>query len=255
MNYNINGSLQEEPATIPSNKIFQERSEAAQEIISKKSSFVEKWALLIFVSLLSGIVIAAWFIKYPDFVTGKAILFGEVSPSEIVATPGGRLISMLVKNHQQVKSGEILGWLESDSSKYSLLSPAEGQVELIEPVQKNGYVEAGKLLGYIVPANDHYFAKVKLSQANLGKLDTGMKVQLRINAYPYREKGYLPGRLIDLANIAVDSAFTGTILLDKGLITNRDKIIPFKAGLQAEAVIITKETRLLQRFYNQFYSD
>lgn len=247
--------MQEEPTIISSNKIFQERSEAAQEIISKKSSFVEKWALLIFVVLLSGIATASWFIKYPDFVAGRAILFGEISPSEIVAAPGGRVISVLVKNHQPVKSGEILGWLESDSAKYSLLSPAEGQVEFIEPVQQNSHIEKGKLLGYIIPANDQYFAKVKLSQANFGKLDTGMKVQLRINAYPYRETGYVPGRLIDLANIAIDSVFTGTILLDKGLITNRNKIIPFKAGLQAEAVIITKETRLLQRFYNKFYSN
>lgn len=330
MKYNNIGSMQQEPESISSNNYFKERSEAAQEIISKKTGFIERWALLIFGSLLLCIAIATWFIKYPDFVIGRAVLLGEFNPSEIVPKQSGRLVSVLVINKQRVRSGEILAWLESDApflevmilsgqlnksiqlveknnsslilsvfdttrhprlgefegryrtvinklqgasivssglkeeiyslkneidnwiNRYSLRSPADGQVEFIDPIQQSNFVEQGRLLGYIIPVNVHYFAKVKFSQTNFGKIDTGMNVQLRIDAYPYRETGYVSGRLIDLANIAVDSAFNGTILLDKGLITNQDKVIPFKAGLQAEAVIITKETRLLQRLYYYF---
>jgi hypothetical protein len=253
MNYNINSDIiQGELETNAPVNIFKERSEAAQEIISKKSSFIERWALLIFVSLLTCIAIVAWFIKYPDFITARAVVLGEISPSEIVSGQNGRLISVLVKHKQLVKQGEIIGWLETAgplTDTISLVSPAGGQLEFIVPFQKNHYIEQGKLLGHIVPANDSYFAQVKLPQASIGKIDTGMKIQLRLNAYPYREAGYLAGKLIDISSIAVDSVFTGTIQLGRGLTTNRNRVIPFKAGLQAEAVIITKETRLLQRLY------
>ena len=259
MNNNVSSDrIQHAPERESPVNIFRERSEAAQEIISKKSGFVERWSLLVFVLLLTCIAVASWFIKYPDFITAKAVVFGEFSPSEIVSGQNGRLVSAPLNHKQLVKAGEIIGRLETGGSikdTINLLSPAAGQVEFVVSFQKNKYIEQGKLLGYVIPANDHYFAQVKLPQASIGKIDTGMKIQLRLTAYPYREAGFVTGKLTDISNIAVDSFFTGIIQLERGLMTSRNKEIPFKAGLQAEAIIITKEMRLSQRLYNNLSSN
>ncbi len=77
-----------------------------------------------------------------------------------------------------------------------------------------------------------------------------MKVQLRFDAYPYQETGFLPGTLAYISNIAVDSSFWGSVRLENGLITNQNKPMHYKTGLKAEALIITKDMRLLERLYH-----
>lgn len=67
------------------NKNFQDRSEVAQEIISRKPDFFEKWALLVFLILLLLLLAGTWFIKYPDIIEGRAVLTGDNAPKEIVS--------------------------------------------------------------------------------------------------------------------------------------------------------------------------
>jgi len=415
------------------NKIFDERSEVAQEIISRKPDFFEKWSLLVFLILLLLLLIGTWFIRYPDIIEGNAILTGDNAPKEIVPKQNGRLTALFVKNNQQVIQGEILGWLESNASTqevielskklesstdllgqsnpgaisamfnqrfknlgelqvpyqtfitawqqyndylvngfyyrrkkmlhsdiaslqniqgktsvqksitrnenelakktfemnetlfkekvisaeeyrqaqaallskqkaepqmevsilsqqnqirdkqkeidqlnhdifqqqkifeqalhtlkssvdewlrtYTIQAPVDGQVVFILPVQQNQFIQQGKLLGYINPPDSKYYAEIRLSQKNFGKVDSGMKVQLRFDAYPYQETGFVEGTINYISRVAVDSGFLGTVNLDKGLITNQNKELQYKTGLKAQAHIITKDMRLLERLY------
>lgn len=415
------------------NKTFQERSDIAQEIISRKPDFYEKWALLLFFVLLLLLTAGTWFIKYPDIIEATAVLTGQNAPKEIIPKQTGKLTALFAKNNQQVKQGEILGWIESnadarevidlaarlDSSvkmlgsgrpyliaslfhkhftglgelqteyqtfntallqyndylvngfysnrkvllhnditslqnmkdkvtqqkdftakdnelakktfemnellykekvisaeeyrqaqsallnkqkadpqmdmnlltqqnqirdkqkeidqlnhdilqqqqtfeqalqtlksnvaawlrQYTLQSPAEGTVVFALPLQQNQFIEQGKLLGYVNPLDSKYYAEIRLSQNNFGKVDTGMKVQLRLDAYPYQETGFIPGILNYISNISIDSAFLGTVRLDQGLRTNQNRSIQYKNGLKAQALIITKDMRLLERLY------
>jgi HlyD family secretion protein len=91
--------------------------------------------------------------------------------------------------------------------------------------------------------------EINLPQNNFGKVDTGMPVQLRFDAYPYEEIGFVKGRLNFISKIASDSGFYATVRLDNGLTTNLKKHIQYKNGLKAEALVITKNLRLLQRIY------
>lgn len=415
------------------NKTFDERSEVAQEIISRKPDFYEKWALLVFLFLLLLLTVGTWFIKYPDIIQTSAVLTSNNAPKEIIVKQTGRLTALFAKNNQQVKEGEMLGWIESnadtkevielsgrlDSSvsmlgsgkpeliarvfnkgfsglgelqtnyqtfvtalqqyndylvngfysrrkqllhgdiaalqsmrtnaaqqkditskdnelakktfemnemlykekiisaeeyrqaqsallnkqksdpqmemsiiaqqnqirdkqkeidqlshdilqqqqtfeqalrtlksnvdnwlkQYTIQAPADGIVVFALPVQQNQYLQIGKLLGYVNPPDSKYHAEIKLPQNNFGKVDTGMKVQLRFDAYPYQEIGFVPGTLNYVSNIAVDSSFIGTVRLDNGLNTNQHKTIQYKNGLKAQALIITKDMRLMQRLY------
>lgn len=415
------------------NKNFQERSDIAQEIISRKPDFFEKWSLLVFLILLLLLLLGTWLIRYPDIIEGQAILTGDNAPKEIIPRQSGRLTALFVKNNQQVKQGDIIGWLESNASteevidlstklensiallgqsnpaivstmfnqrfknlgelqvpyqtfitawqqyndylvngfyykrknmlhsditslenmkgktasqkgiteqenalakktfemneilfkekvisaeeyrqaqaalmskektvpqmdvniisqqnqirdkqkeidqlnhditiqqkifeqalhtlkssvddwlrNYTIQAPTNGQVVFVLPLQQNQYIQQGKLLGYVNPYDSKYYAEVKLSQTNFGKVDTGMKVQLRFDAFPYQEVGFVPGHLNYISKVAIDSGFLGTVQLDKGLITNQNKTLQYKNGLKAQALIITKDMRLLERLY------
>jgi HlyD family secretion protein len=415
------------------NRNFEERSEVAQEIISRKPDFFEKWSLLVFFVLLLLLLAGTWFIRYPDIIQAHAVLTGDNAPKGIIPRQSGRLIALFFENNGFVKQGEIIGWLESNASTrevidlaeklerstdflrdgkpaaivglftqrlkylgelqapyqvfttalnqfndylvngfynrkmvmlrddigslediknrtnalktitleenklaqqtfdvnevlfkekvisaeeyrqakavlmnkqkaepqidvnilsqqnqirdkqkeidqlnhdlsqqrkifeqalhtlksnvdewlrtYTIQAPVDGEVVFALPVQRNQHIEQGKLIGYVNPPDSKYYAEVKLSQNNFGRVDSGMKVQLRFDAYPYPENGFVPGTLNYISKVAVDSGFLGTVKLDNGLITNLHKELQYKTGLKAQALIITRDMRLLERLY------
>jgi len=408
-------------------------SEMAQEIVSQKPGFMEKWALFIFLGMLLILLAATWFIRYPDFIQARATLTAENAPKELIPIQSGRLVKLFARDKSKVKKGDILGWIEStadhaevlrlshrlDSSigllnighgekvallfnghydnlgevqqqyqsfitalqvfkdylvngfysrkrvlleqdisslatasrtirdqqemttkdvalaqetynmnkllfdeklssreefrqeesrllskklavpqleaaiqanldqardklkeivqldhdqaqqetlfsqalhslkstvddwklRHILQSPVDGSVSFIIHLQENQFLQAGTLIGYISPGDAYYYTEAYLPQGNFGKIDTGLKVQLRFDAYPYQEAGFVEGTLDNLSSVASDSGILATIRLDKGLRTNNHRIIAYRSGLKAEAIVITKQMRLLQRLW------
>ncbi|NLR62642.1 HlyD family efflux transporter periplasmic adaptor subunit [Chitinophaga polysaccharea] len=104
--------------------------------------------------------------------------------------------------------------------KYVIMAPIAGEVVLNVPLQENQFLLQGKTLGYIDPGFSQYFAEISLPQTNLGKIDTGLQVQLRFAAYPYQEVGFVKGTINYVSKIASDSGFMATVRLDNGLVTN-----------------------------------
>jgi HlyD family secretion protein len=98
------------------------RSEVVQEIISRKPSFAERWAMLLFLLILLLIFAGTWFIKYPDIVSVKATLISVNAPKEIKTKLDGRLIKLNVKEAQQVKAFEVIGLMESRANHYEVIA-------------------------------------------------------------------------------------------------------------------------------------
>ena len=134
--------------------------------------------------------------------------------------------------------------------RYTLQAPLNGTVFFTGPLQVNQFVNQGKVLGYINPPNSTFYAEINLPQNNFGKVDTGMQVQLRFDAYPYQEAGFVKGKLDYISRVASDSGFLATVRLDSGLLTNLNRDIPYKGGLKLDAIVVTKNMRLLSRMYH-----
>jgi HlyD family secretion protein len=133
--------------------------------------------------------------------------------------------------------------------KYTIKAATSGKVVFVMPLQENQYLQTNKLLGYINPSDSYFYAQVNLVQHNFGKIDTGQKVQLRFEAYPFQEFGFIEGKLTYISKVPSDSGFLANVELPVGLVTNLNKEIQYKNGLKAQAIIITKDVRLLQKFY------
>lgn len=134
--------------------------------------------------------------------------------------------------------------------KYVITAPVGGEVVLNVPLQENQYFQQGKMIGYIDPGDGHYFAELNLPQANFGKVDTGLQVQLRFDAYPYQEVGFVQGTINYVSNVVSDSGFIATVRLDSGLVTSNNRTVIYKTGLRAQAIVITRNTSLLKRLVN-----
>lgn len=135
--------------------------------------------------------------------------------------------------------------------KYVLICPTTGELNYVLPLQQNSYFPANKLLGYVSPANTNYYAEIFMPQSNFGKVVQGQSVQLRLEAYPYNEYGYVEGVLSTITDFAIDSGFVGRVQLPKGLLSNQKKILHYRNGLTAEGRVITNNVSLFDRlFYN-----
>ena len=139
--------------------------------------------------------------------------------------------------------------VEDWERKYILRAPVSGKIVFIVPLQENQFMQSGKTIGYVNPTDSRYYAQVTLGQNNFGKIRIGQKVQLRFEAYPYQEFGAVEGELSYISRVPSDSGFLANIALPKGLITNYEKEIQYHSGLKSQAMIITRDTRILQRFY------
>jgi multidrug resistance efflux pump len=118
-------------------------------------------------------------------------------------------------------------------------------------MQEGQYLKAG-IIGHVIPKSSLLYAEANLPQRNLGKIDTGLIVQLRLEAYPYQENGFIEGKIDYISDVYSNNGFLTTIKLTNGLVTNRGRKIPCKSGLNAQAVIITKNLRLADKLFSDF---
>lgn len=186
---------------------------------------------------------------YQQFLTSKDILKDYTQVS-------GRANNLLKQHQQKMVFQQDLQSLRNQVNdwikKYVLQAQTDGTVSFINSVEGNRYLRAGTLLGYIIPEDGKYYAEAVLPQNNFGKINTGLHVQLRFDAYPYEEWGFVGGTISYISNVPTENGFLTTITLDNGLVTNNRKHLAYKSGLRAQAIIITKDMRLLQRFYYGF---
>lgn len=139
--------------------------------------------------------------------------------------------------------------LDDWKARYLLIAPVEGKVAFATFIEENQQLQNNQTICYINPGNSVYYAEVFIPQTNLGKIKKQQKVLLQFPSYPYQEYGKLEGRLAFISNIPTDSGYLAKVSLPKKLITNYHKEIQFRNGLSAQGEIVTKDMRLLERFY------
>lgn len=92
-----------------------------EEIISSKQPFVVRWGTLFFFVLLLFVAMIAWMIRYPDIVMAGGILSSINAPKEVIARADGKLVKLFVAESRQVKTGNILGYIESTANHEEIL--------------------------------------------------------------------------------------------------------------------------------------
>ena len=139
--------------------------------------------------------------------------------------------------------------VEAWCSKYILKAPLAGNVSFASFLQENQQVTTNQTICFINPENSSYFAEMTIPQANFGKIAIGQQVLLKFPAYPFQEFGDVKGTIAFISRIPTDSGYAAKVILPNGLLTNYKKLVQFRDGLTAQGEIITKDMRLLERFY------
>jgi|GEM_PF-573445 len=134
--------------------------------------------------------------------------------------------------------------------KNTFVSPVDGKVNFAGIIQQDQNVNVNQEVFIINPGNADFFGEIHIPQYNMGKIYVGEKVIVKLQGYPYQQFGFLRGKLASVSEVPFrDSVFIGSVFIEKYENKNPDKKIVLKNGMLATADIITRESNLLERFY------
>ena len=125
----------------------------------------------------------------------------------------------------------------SDKGKISFA----GSVEEFQPVAK------GQDLFYVMPDNISYLGEIYLDQYNLGKVENGQTVIIKLKSYSFEEYGVVRGIIDNISEIDINKQYLVKVKLPDGITTNLKKKLKFRFGMLGDAEIITKNTKVIDK--------
>ena len=132
---------------------------------------------------------------------------------------------------------------------YVITSPSDGKLSFLKNLTENQMIRSGDTLFAVLPQNQPIIGLSIVSAQSFGKVKVGQKVIIKLVNYPFEEYGSLSGNIEEIEPTPTGSQYRVKIKLEKGLVTNYDKTLPFQAEMQGSLEIITEDMRLLERTF------
>lgn len=152
------------------------RSEDVQEIISHVPVWMVRWGLTLIFFIFILILFLSWFIRYPDIIKAQVVITTSPAPLTLVSRSQGN-ISLLKKEYELVKKGELIGFIQSNVDVDHLL-----QLEVLlnkEKASRPSVAETNFQLGELQnPLNQLIAAEQDLQSFYSNDLETKQVRQL-----------------------------------------------------------------------------
>ena len=134
------------------------------------------------------------------------------------------------------------------------VAPFDGKILFNKQLNKSSFYKAGEASLVIVPKGNYFTGLMKVASAGAGKIEKGQKVFIEIKDFQKHDYGMLEGNVKSITSISKDEFYEVEIQLPKKLITTYKKELPLKAQLKGSAKIITKNKKLIERFFEKVIS-
>lgn len=131
------------------------------------------------------------------------------------------------------------------------IAPCSGKVLLNKVLQVNRFYQPKEASIVIVPQGSGYLGLASVASSGAGKLAVGQKAFIELVAYPKTDFGMLEGKVVGMTQIDKEGKYEVKVRLMHELKTTYNRSIPPKAQLKGKVKIITKEKRLLMRFFEK----
>lgn len=100
---------------------LQERSEPVREILGKTPKWIVSWGTTIILCVISILLSASFFIKYPDVINTQVNITFANPPVRIMAQTSGKVQDLYVKDNDTVQSGQPLAILDNPANTADVL--------------------------------------------------------------------------------------------------------------------------------------
>ena len=110
------------------------RSESVQDILTRPPHWMIRWGNTIIFIILLMILLMSYFIKYPEFVPAPIIVTSQNPPEKLLTRTNSKIEKIFIKDHQEVKKGDVLMILQS-TANYNDVLKLKKIVDSISPNQ------------------------------------------------------------------------------------------------------------------------
>jgi len=168
-------------------------SDDMQDIITTVPSWILRWGITLFFCVLLLIVGLSALIRYPDIVKATLKINSPNTPKPIQSKIQGKLVKILVKENENVKTGQLLAYIESTANHNEVINLLSMLKQIQKDVQLNRSLAGTFLnganitqLGELQASYQTFFQEYLLFQSSTN------------NGFYLKKKAYLQKDLIDL---------------------------------------------------------
>ncbi|AFY79855.1 HlyD family efflux transporter periplasmic adaptor subunit [Oscillatoria acuminata] len=131
-----------------------------------------------------------------------------------------------------------------------LYAPVDGTILALNISHPGEVVQPGQTLAQIAPEDAPLVLSAIIPSQEAGFIQTGMEVQVKLDAYSFQDYGVIPGEVTSIspqanADPQLGSVYNLEIALAHNYVTENGEKIYFKPGQTANADIIIRERRIL----------
>ena len=145
---------------------------------------------------------------------------------------------------QLVEVGDII-------TKERLDAPVAGIIYGMVPSSPGYAATAGETLVKVVPGGE-IEAKIFVTNRDVGFLESGMKAQVRVDAFPYTQFGSIPGSLKTVGTLPVEPdqqnpvpRFPAYVKLDREYLSKGDDQYEVRAGQSVQVNLVLRDKRVI----------
>jgi len=132
---------------------------------------------------------------------------------------------------------------------YVITAPSDGKLSFLKNLTENQMIRSGDTLFAVLPQHQSIIGLSIVSAASFGKVKVGQKVIIKLVNYPFEEYGSLSGNIEAIEPAPTRGQYRLKIKLERGLVTNYNKTLPFQTEMEGSLEIITADMRLLERTF------
>jgi HlyD family type I secretion membrane fusion protein len=89
------------------------RSEEVNEILNHQPAGIIRYGLSIIALIGLLVLLASWFIKYPEVIKGSVVISTQKPPIKIISRSSGIVEKLLIQSNQKIKKGDFLAEIEN----------------------------------------------------------------------------------------------------------------------------------------------
>jgi len=114
------------------------RSEDVQEILGTPPGWLVRWGTTVVLFGCLMMLLAAWFVRYPDVVDAKVVMTTANPPVDVVARANGRIAMFFVEDKAKVAANQPLALLQSTAS-YQNIKTLDSLLDIWQPLAVEGF--------------------------------------------------------------------------------------------------------------------
>jgi len=134
-----------------------------------------------------------------------------------------------------------------------LTAPVSGVVQQLAVHTIGGVVTPAQELMKIVPESESLEVEAWILNKDIGFVDEGQAVEVKIETFPFTRYGTIDAELVDVSSDAVTDeekglVYAGRVLMQKSVIQVREKLVNLTPGMAVTVEIKTGKRRLIEFF-------